>query len=257
MAELSLSPYLNSWSNSQSPTQDAEYAAAAATTLQQQTQMQFSPSITHEDDNGSSAASYDDSNGEDEEEEEEDYDDHGEEQHQQQQQPQQQQQQQQRGNQLLPMHTQQVQIGSLSQRSSASNLSVCSLDVDGDLSTLVDATTNGNSLKRSASAASLDLQQQQQQQQQQNIECINRSEACVFYVLSQLAHGDKPSPHLINNFELIVVALLTYLRYAHVRNPRFVYLLFTSFFVVAVLSEKMTKSVAFLVCVERCAFCTD
>ena len=253
MAELSLSPYLNSWSNSQSPTQDAEYAAAAATTLQQQTQMQFSPSITHEDDNGSSAASDDDSNGEDEEDEDE-YDDHGEEQHQQQQQPQQQQQQQQRGNQLLPMHTQQVQIGSLSQRSSASNLSVCSLDVDGELSTLVDATTNGNSLKRSASAASLDLQQQQQQQQQ-NIECINRSEACVFYVLSQLAHGDKPSPHLINNFELIVVALLTYLRYAHVRNPRFVIYFLHSLF--AVLSVKMKKSVAFLVCVERCAFCTD
>ncbi|RNA26128.1 armadillo repeat-containing 5 [Brachionus plicatilis] len=54
----------------------------------------------------------------------------------------------------------------------------------------------------------------------QNIESINHTEACVFYVLSQLSHGDKPSVHLFQNFDSIVTALLKYLKKATVRNPR-------------------------------------
>jgi hypothetical protein len=55
---------------------------------------------------------------------------------------------------------------------------------------------------------------------QQSIETINRTEGCVFYVLSQLSHGDKPSIHLFNNFESITICLLKYLKNAKVRNPR-------------------------------------
>ena len=54
----------------------------------------------------------------------------------------------------------------------------------------------------------------------QCIESINRTEACVFYVLSQLSHGDKPSPFLFTNFDTILVCLLNYLKHAKVRNPR-------------------------------------
>ncbi|CAF0935213.1 unnamed protein product, partial [Brachionus calyciflorus] len=54
----------------------------------------------------------------------------------------------------------------------------------------------------------------------QNIECINHTEACVFYVLSQLSHGDKPSNFLLQNFDSIVTCLLNYLKKATVRNPR-------------------------------------
>lgn len=54
----------------------------------------------------------------------------------------------------------------------------------------------------------------------QNIESIHRTEACVFYVLSQLSHGDKPSIFLFNNFESITTCLLNYLKNAKVRNPR-------------------------------------
>lgn len=54
----------------------------------------------------------------------------------------------------------------------------------------------------------------------QSIESINHTEACVFYVLSQLSHGDKPSLHLINNFEQIILCILSYLKIAKVRNPR-------------------------------------
>ncbi len=55
---------------------------------------------------------------------------------------------------------------------------------------------------------------------QQSIETINRTEGCVFYVLSQLSHGDKPSTYMFNNFEAITVCLLNYLKNAQVRNPR-------------------------------------
>lgn len=55
---------------------------------------------------------------------------------------------------------------------------------------------------------------------QQSIETINRTEGCVFYVLSQLSHGDKPSIYLFNNFESITICLLNYLKNATVRNPR-------------------------------------
>lgn len=54
----------------------------------------------------------------------------------------------------------------------------------------------------------------------QNIESINHTEACVFYVLSQLSHGDKPSVYLFQNFDSIVTVLLKYLKNASVRNPR-------------------------------------
>ncbi len=76
----------------------------------------------------------------------------------------------------------------------------------------------GNSLKRSASvASSLDSSTTQ------HIESINRTEACVFYVLSQLTHGDKPSLFLLNNFnnfDAILSSLLNYLSKAKIRNPR-------------------------------------
>jgi hypothetical protein len=55
---------------------------------------------------------------------------------------------------------------------------------------------------------------------QQSIESINRTEACVFYVLGQLSHGDKPSTHILNNFDSILICLLNYLKNAKVRNPR-------------------------------------
>ena len=55
---------------------------------------------------------------------------------------------------------------------------------------------------------------------QQSIESINRTEACVFYVLGQLSHGDKPSHHILNNFDSILICLLNYLKNAKVRNPR-------------------------------------
>lgn len=68
----------------------------------------------------------------------------------------------------------------------------------------------------------------------ENIESINRTEACVFYVLSQLSHANNndtvnksTSPvaaaahaTLVANFDRILVALLKYLKYAKVRNPR-------------------------------------
>lgn len=54
----------------------------------------------------------------------------------------------------------------------------------------------------------------------ESIESIHRTEACVFYVLSQLSHGDKPSVHLVTNFEAITTCLLNYLSSAQVRNPR-------------------------------------
>jgi len=54
----------------------------------------------------------------------------------------------------------------------------------------------------------------------QSIESIHRTEACVFYVLSQLSHGDKPSIHLFTNFDTILTCLLEYLKNAPVRNPR-------------------------------------
>ena len=54
----------------------------------------------------------------------------------------------------------------------------------------------------------------------QSIDSIHRTEACVFYVLSQLSHGDKPSAYLFNNFDSISVCLLNYLKNARVRNPR-------------------------------------
>ncbi len=57
-------------------------------------------------------------------------------------------------------------------------------------------------------------------QAQQSIESINRTEACVFYVLGQLSHGDKPSTHILNNFDSILICLLNYLKNAKVRNPR-------------------------------------
>ena len=53
-----------------------------------------------------------------------------------------------------------------------------------------------------------------------SIESINQTEACVFYVLSQLSHADKPSPHLLAQFDALLVCLLTYLRKARIRNPR-------------------------------------
>ena len=53
-----------------------------------------------------------------------------------------------------------------------------------------------------------------------NIESINQTEACVFYVLSQLSHNDKPSPHMLAQFDAILVCLLTYLKRAKIRNPR-------------------------------------
>lgn len=55
---------------------------------------------------------------------------------------------------------------------------------------------------------------------QQSIETINRTEGCVFYVLSQLSHGDKPNIYMFNNFESISICLLNYLKNAQVRNPR-------------------------------------
>jgi epidermal growth factor receptor substrate 15 len=58
------------------------------------------------------------------------------------------------------------------------------------------------------------------QYDQLNIETINRTEACVFYILSQLSHGEKPSVHLMNKFDLIMECLLVYLKNATVRNPR-------------------------------------
>ena len=54
----------------------------------------------------------------------------------------------------------------------------------------------------------------------QSIESIHRTEACVFYVLSPLSHGDKPSVHLFTNFEAIITCILSYLKNASVRNPR-------------------------------------
>ena len=54
----------------------------------------------------------------------------------------------------------------------------------------------------------------------QSIESIHRTEACVFYVLSQLSHGDKPPIYLFNNFDSICTCLLSYLKHAPVRNPR-------------------------------------
>lgn len=53
-----------------------------------------------------------------------------------------------------------------------------------------------------------------------NIESINRTEACVFYVLSQLSHYEKAPNYFLNNFESILVCLLNYLKRASVRNPR-------------------------------------
>ena len=54
----------------------------------------------------------------------------------------------------------------------------------------------------------------------ESIEAIHRTEACVFYVLSQLSHGDRPTAHLVNHFEQITSGLLNYLHMARVRNPR-------------------------------------
>lgn len=91
--------------------------------------------------------------------------------------------------------------------SSSSSNNICDLSID-----------IGNSLKRSTSvASSLDSSSTQ------HIESINRTEACVFYVLSQLTHGDKPSLFLLNNFnnfDSILSSLLNYLRKAKIRNPR-------------------------------------
>jgi hypothetical protein len=53
-----------------------------------------------------------------------------------------------------------------------------------------------------------------------NIESINQTEACVFYVLSQLSHADKPSPYLLGQFDAVVQCLLRYLKCARIRNPR-------------------------------------
>lgn len=54
-----------------------------------------------------------------------------------------------------------------------------------------------------------------------NIESINRTEACVFYVLSQLSHTEKSMLALNkNNFAEFIVSLLKYLKHAKVRNPR-------------------------------------
>jgi hypothetical protein len=68
--------------------------------------------------------------------------------------------------------------------------------------------------------AKMSLTKSPQLEAQKSIESINRTEACVFYVLSQLSHGDKPSSHLITNFESILSSLLNYLKHAKVRNPR-------------------------------------
>ncbi len=53
-----------------------------------------------------------------------------------------------------------------------------------------------------------------------NIEAINQTEACVFYVLSQLSHNDKPSVYLLNQFEAVIECLLKYLKCAKIKNPR-------------------------------------
>jgi hypothetical protein len=53
-----------------------------------------------------------------------------------------------------------------------------------------------------------------------NIEAINQTEACVFYVLSQLSHTDKPSVYLLNQFDAVVECLLRYLKCAKIKNPR-------------------------------------
>ena len=52
-----------------------------------------------------------------------------------------------------------------------------------------------------------------------NIEIINRTEACIFYVFSILSHGDQPSNYILN--DKFFTFLLNYLKLSkHTKNPR-------------------------------------
>ena len=52
-----------------------------------------------------------------------------------------------------------------------------------------------------------------------NIEVINRTEACIFYVFSILSHGDQPSNYILN--DKFFTFLLSYLKLTkHTKNPR-------------------------------------
>ena len=52
-----------------------------------------------------------------------------------------------------------------------------------------------------------------------NIELINRTEACIFYVFSILSHGDQPSNYILN--DKFFTFILNYLKLTkHTKNPR-------------------------------------
>lgn len=79
---------------------------------------------------------------------------------------------------------------------------------------------SNNKLNKSMSYSMSSLTSSVSSTNMMNIESINQTEACVFYVLSQLSHGEKPSIYLMQQFDSVLNCLLDYLRRVRVRNPR-------------------------------------